>query len=92
MPHYLFETPKQCIICGKERHDGRDNDLCRRCSHTVKRRKDILESNPDKRACTECGKIMRSKKDCLDKCVRCLGGATAYYRTLRIIRKMEVDN
>ena len=46
MPHYLFETPKQCIICGKERHDGRDNDLCRRCSHTVKRRKDIFGYRP----------------------------------------------
>ena len=96
MPHYRFDTPKICSKCGKSRHDNRDDDLCGDCNETIVHRRKKLAQFPDKRVCASCGIIMKCKKKELDKCINCLGGRTAYYRTLRHLKKnvetVETDN
>jgi len=89
MPTYLFEVQKVCGICGKNRYDNRDDDLCSKCAWSKKKRDKRFDKLPDECKCEECGKKMKSNKYSIGKCLKCLGGKTEYYRIVRDIKAKQ---
>ena len=79
----LKKTKTTCLHCDKTHKNIHNDNLCYVCHGTETKRKRILERDPNIKRCSSCHYILRSNKPFTDKCSRCLGGRTAYYRSCR---------
>lgn len=91
MPINRSKASNICIVCGNTRYNNEDG-LCGDCRWNKHRRDRRLKNKPDNCKCEECGKGMKNNKYSLDKCIKCLGGTTEYYRIVREIKaKQEAE-
>lgn len=79
------EPKIKCKECGRSCLNSNNEGICGVCRGLNKYR----EANiPNARRCEVCGKILRTKKECITVCTRreC-GGVNQYYKTIRASHK-----